>query len=129
MAKYGDEVSITAACPSPWKTCQSLSVSTVSRAEFADHANHNTHHNDVPDGDGRTQNSVFNRAFGSSVSIRFKSCENRFVTTPVSVLVKKARGARINVRRVSWWTFAPARLTEMIKIEIPSKSSEIKADT
>jgi hypothetical protein len=40
-----------------------------------------------------TEKTVFNVAFGSSVSIRFRSCENRFVTTPVSVLVKKDSGA------------------------------------
>lgn len=40
-----------------------------------------------------TEKIVFIVAFGSSVSIRFRSCENRFVTTPVSVLVKKDNGA------------------------------------
>lgn len=40
-----------------------------------------------------TEKTVFNVALGSSVSIRFRSCENRFVTTPVSVLVKKDSGA------------------------------------
>lgn len=36
---------------------------------------------------------MFSVAVGNSVSIRFRSCENRFVTTPVSVLVKKDSGA------------------------------------
>lgn len=67
-------------------------------------------------------------ASGSSVSIRFKSCENKFVVTPMSVSVKKRSGARNNVFKMSSCRFAPARLMETIQMEAPSRKSEIKAE-
>ena len=72
-----------------------------------------------------TLNIVFDSPFGSSVSIRFKSCENRLVTIPVSVAVKKRSGARISVRRASWWSLAPALFTETMKIVIVRRNSDI----
>lgn len=76
-----------------------------------------------------TENRVLTVASGSSVSMRFKSCENRFVVTPMSVSVKKRSGARKSVFKMSSCRFAPARLIETIQIEQPSRKSEIKAQT
>jgi hypothetical protein len=59
--------------------------------------------------------------------MRFRSCENKFVTTPVSVLVKKARGARIRVRNASWCRRAPAFFTEAMKRMMPRRRSEVMA--
>jgi hypothetical protein len=59
--------------------------------------------------------------------MRLRSCENRFVTTPVSVFVKKERGARMRVRKASWCKRAPALFTEETKRIIPRRSSEIMA--
>jgi hypothetical protein len=56
---------------------------------------------EMPMGSRLTQKRVLRVDSGSSVSIKFKSWENRFVITPVSVVVKKCNGARISVCRAS----------------------------
>lgn len=69
---------------------------------------------------------VLSVASDSSVSIKFRSCENRFVTIPVSVLVKNRSGAWINVRKASWWRLAPARFTAITKSASPTTDRDIK---
>lgn len=73
-----------------------------------------------------TEKSVLTVASGSSVSMRFKSCENKFVVTPISVLVEKLSGAQTSVFKISMCRFAPARLIETIQMGAPSRKSEIK---
>jgi hypothetical protein len=79
--------------------------------------------------DKLTENRKFSSAFGNSVSTRLRSCENKFVTTPVSVLVKKLKGAPTSVCKAALWMFAPTRCTETIKTTIPSSKSEKSPET
>lgn len=53
--------------------------------------------------------------------MRLRSWEKRFVTTPVSVFVKKESGARIKVCKACWWRLAPAFFTETMKSVIPRR--------
>lgn len=124
MAMNGDEVSMTAACPIDPKTCEF----GVSRHDsFVTSSSITSDCYSKSNGEGLTQKRVFSSAFGSSVSMRFKSCENRFVTTPLSVAVKKLSGARISVRRASRCKLAPALCTETMKIAMPRRRSDIMA--
>jgi hypothetical protein len=59
--------------------------------------------------------------------MRFRSWENRFVTTPVSVLVKKASGARMSVCKASRCSRAPARLMDVMSRVMPRRNSAIRA--
>jgi hypothetical protein len=59
--------------------------------------------------------------------MRFRSCENRFVTTPVSVALKKRSGARTRVRRACWCRLVPARLTDTMNIAMARRASEAMA--
>jgi hypothetical protein len=70
---------------------------------------------------------VFSRAFGSSVSIRLRSCEKRLVTTPVSVDTKKDKGACISVRKISQWRLAPDFLTETMNRATATRNSDTRA--
>lgn len=70
---------------------------------------------------------MFSVALGNSVSMRFRSCENKLVTTPVSVVLKKRSGALIRVWRAFWCKLAPAFLMETIQSAMPSRSSDIRA--
>jgi hypothetical protein len=48
--------------------------------------------------------------------MRFRSCENRLVITPVSVVVKKNSGALSSVLRARKWKLAPALFIETMKM-------------
>ena len=72
---------------------------------------------------------MFRKAFGSSVSTRFRSCEKRFVTTPVSVATKKDKGAFMSVFKMLQWRVAPAFLMKSMKTATASKSRDTRAQT
>lgn len=59
----------------------------------------------------------------------FRSCEKRFVTTPVSVATKKDKGACISVFNMLQWRLAPAFFTKSMKTTTASKSRDIRAQT